>query len=62
MYIYKNLFLLTDVGLFATVILEKLCNNIPKDINLYKPIENKMYFHELEVSDNEHDPHRIDMI
>jgi len=34
---------------FSTVILQSLQHNIPKDIDLYKAIDGKAYFHEFQV-------------
>jgi len=36
-------------GIFSKVVLNSLHRNVPKDINLYKPVKNKVYFHELKV-------------
>ena len=47
-----KIILIADDDVFATVMLQKLHHNIAKNINLYKPVNNKLYFHELEVSDH----------
>ena len=37
-------------GVFSKVVLKSQSRDVPKDINLYKPVRNKVYFHQLKVS------------
>ena len=36
--------------IFSKIVLKSLSRDVPKDINLYKQVRDKVYFHQLKVS------------
>ena len=36
-------------GVFSKIVLKSKSSDVPNDINLYKPVRDKVYFHQLKV-------------